>query len=68
MPLIPIRAMHPGGSKYRHAALSMGLLATLLSRFERETVVDRTGLSGTYDVTLHFQVVPLEPDASAPDP
>ena len=32
--------------------MSMQLLATLLSRFERQTVVDMTGLKGTYEFQL----------------
>jgi uncharacterized protein (TIGR03435 family) len=32
----------------------MQLLATLLSRFERETVVDMTGLKGLFDVKLEW--------------
>lgn len=35
-------------------ALSMLTLATLLSRFERETVVDQTGLPGRYEVHLEW--------------
>jgi len=34
--------------------LSMGLLATLLSRFEREIVVDQTGIKGLFDVKLEW--------------
>lgn len=32
--------------------MTMPLLATLLSRFERQTVVDMTGLKGTYELQL----------------
>jgi uncharacterized protein (TIGR03435 family) len=39
-----------------------------LSFPENPEIVDRTGLSGTYDVTLHFQVVALEPEAGVSDP
>ncbi len=35
---------------------------------ENREIVDRTGLSGTFDLTLHFQVLPLEPNADAPEP
>jgi len=34
--------------------MSMKLLATLLSRFEREIVVDQTGLSGQFEVKLEW--------------
>ncbi len=33
----------------------MPLLATLLSRFLRETVIDRTGLKGFYEVDLQWR-------------
>lgn len=39
-------------------------LSVLLSR----DVVDRTGLEGTFDLTLHFQIVPLDSDADVFDP
>jgi uncharacterized protein (TIGR03435 family) len=34
--------------------MSMGLLATLLSRFEREIVVDQTGLKGLFEIKLDW--------------
>lgn len=37
-----------------HKRMPMSLLASLLSRFERELVVDRTGLSGFYEITLEW--------------
>ena len=36
------------------SAMSMQVLATLLSRFERETVVDMTGLNGLFEVNLEW--------------
>ncbi len=35
-------------------AMSMTTLALLLSRFERQTVLDRTGLDGSYEVELKW--------------
>ena len=43
-------------------------IAEALSVLVGRNVVNRTGLDGTFDVTLHFQILPLEPDASAFDP
>lgn len=37
-----------------HNRMSMSLLASLLSRFERQTIVDRTGLTGLYEVKLEW--------------
>ncbi len=37
-----------------HPHMTMALLVTLLSRFERQTIVDRTGLSGTFAVKLEW--------------
>ena len=37
-----------------HSHISMRVLATLLSRFERQNVLDMTGLSGTYEVKLNW--------------
>lgn len=56
-PQVPGRISHP--------QMSMQGLATLLSRFERQTVVDQTGLDGVYEVMLEWQ-----PDnfASQPNP
>ena len=34
--------------------MSMSLLASLLSRFERQIVIDKTGLSGLFDVNLQW--------------
>jgi uncharacterized protein (TIGR03435 family) len=35
-----------------HSGISMKVLATLMSRFERQIVLDMTGLSGLYEVKL----------------
>jgi|SRR5579863_66318 len=52
-------------SKY----MSMKVLATLLSRFEREIVVDQTGLTGPFEVMLEWSpddgVAPAAGNASA---
>ncbi len=37
-----------------HNQMSMGLLASFLSRFERQTVVDLTGLAGLFEVKLEW--------------
>ena len=36
------------------AALPVCSLASLLSRFERQTILDMTGLNGSYEVTLDW--------------
>jgi uncharacterized protein (TIGR03435 family) len=56
--------------KISHPKMPMQGLAALLSRFERQTVVDQTGLEGDYQVSLewspdNFSAVP---DANAPPP
>jgi len=42
--------------------MAMALLTTLLSRFERQTVLDRTGLEGWFDVRLEW--TPAGPDGT----
>jgi uncharacterized protein (TIGR03435 family) len=37
-----------------HNHMTMGLLVSLLSRFERQTIVDLTGLSGPFEVKLEW--------------
>jgi uncharacterized protein (TIGR03435 family) len=44
-----------------HNQMTMALLALLLSRFERQTIVDFTGLSGSFEVKLEWT-----PDAALP--
>lgn len=53
-----------------HPQMSMQGLATLLSRFERQTVVDRTGLEGVYAVNLEWTPdnFSSQPDVNAPPP
>jgi len=41
--------------------MSMQLFATLLSRFERQTVVDMTGLQGQYEIHLEWSPASFEP-------
>ncbi len=43
--------------------MSIATLATLLSRFQRQTVIDLTGLPGRYEVNLQWT-----PDANRPTP
>jgi uncharacterized protein (TIGR03435 family) len=40
--------------RIEHNQLPMGRLAQLLSRFERQTIVDLTGLSGVFEVKLEW--------------
>ncbi len=42
------------GGRIIHNRISMLVLATLLSRFERQVVLDMTGLSGFYKVKLEW--------------
>lgn len=53
-----------------HPQMSMQGLATLLSRFERQTVVDQTELPGVYAVNLEWQPdnFSAQPDPNAPPP
>jgi uncharacterized protein (TIGR03435 family) len=48
----------PNGPQVRgriaHNQMTMALLALLLSRFERQTIVDLTGLSGSFEVKLEW--------------
>jgi uncharacterized protein (TIGR03435 family) len=46
--------------------LSMPVLAVLLSRFERQTILDRTGLTGSYDVKLEWALPPGADGAAGP--
>jgi|SRR5580700_4627952 uncharacterized protein (TIGR03435 family) len=43
-------------------------LSEILSVVVSRNVVDRTGLGGTFDLSLHFQIVPLDTDSSVTDP
>lgn len=71
------RASQPqlSGSQVRgrisHNQMPMALLASLLSRFERQTVVDLTGLPGEYEVRLDWSpdnsLAAVVPDAPPPD-
>ena len=45
-------AQFPG--RLNHKRMPMGLLASLLSRFERQLVVDQTGLDAFYEVRLEW--------------
>lgn len=64
MPTVQLRG------RIDHKRMPMSLLASLLSRFEQQLVVDRTGLGGFYQVTLEWAPdipAPLA-DAAAPPP
>jgi uncharacterized protein (TIGR03435 family) len=62
---------HNGLGQVRSAHISMSLLATLLSRFLRETVIDLTGLKGFYELNLEWRPEDLnkmaKPDDARPD-
>src|SRR5262249_322772 len=49
----PARQSYGKGRIY-HSQIRMDVLAMLLSRQLRQTVLDRTGLTGTYDVKLEW--------------
>lgn len=53
-----------GLGQIRSSHMSMPLLATLLSRFLRDTVVDWTNLKGFYDVNLEWRPEDLSKPAS----
>lgn len=53
-----------------HPRMPMSGLASLLSRFERQTIVDRTGLIGVYEVKLEWapdNALTQNPADTAPD-
>jgi uncharacterized protein (TIGR03435 family) len=49
---VEVRGQNPG--HISHPRMPMATLATLLSRFERQTVIDMTGLNGTFSVDLQW--------------
>ena len=49
-----------------HKSISMLLLATLISRFTRTPVLDQTGISGLFEVTLDWSRDNSMPPAAAP--
>ena len=53
-----------------HKRMPMSLLVSLLSRFEQQLIVDRTGLDGVYEVTLEWapDMAVSPTDAAAPPP
>jgi uncharacterized protein (TIGR03435 family) len=59
------------GGRIGSNRMSMQLLATLISRFERRTVVDMTGLEGNFEVHLEWTPdspsTAVSPDAVSPD-
>lgn len=56
--------------RIEHKRMPMSLLASLLSRFERELVVDGTGLTGVYEIALEWapDLEALAFDATSPPP
>ena len=57
--------------RINHNQMPMSLLVSLLSRFERQTIVDLTGLEGSYEVHLEWApdnaLAPANPDVPPPD-
>jgi uncharacterized protein (TIGR03435 family) len=57
--------------RINHKRMPMSVLASLLSRFEQQLIVDRTGLDGLYEVKLEWApdlaVSPTEAAAPPPD-
>ena len=56
--------------RIEHKRMPMSLLASLLSRFERQLVIDETGLTGVYEIKLEWTpdtVIP-SPNLNAPPP
>jgi len=53
-----------------HNHMTMALLASLLSRFERQTIVDLTGLHGSFEVKLEWSpdTALVQDDLSGPPP
>jgi uncharacterized protein (TIGR03435 family) len=50
----PVGGNSLGLGRIHHKSISMLLLATLISRFTRTPVLDQTGISGLFDVTLEW--------------
>lgn len=70
----PVCALRVRPGQLRGAAVSLPLLATYLGSFAGRTVVDRTGIPGTFDVDLDWTpdppspTEPPRPDARPADP
>jgi len=54
------------GGRISAVQLSMSTLAVLLSRFERQTIMDRTRLSGSYDLKLEWAMANSNEGAAGP--
>jgi uncharacterized protein (TIGR03435 family) len=54
------------GGRISGVQLTMSTLAGLLSRFERQTIVDRTGLRDSYDLKLEWSLSPGAAHATGP--
>lgn len=66
----PSSLKNVGRGRINYDHILMPTVAMLLSRMLKQTVVDRTGLTGYYDVDLEFTPDPLDPGnptADAPD-
>ena len=55
------------GGPFRAGGVPMQLLATMLARSAGRPVVNKTGLTGNYEITLNFSAAPTGPDASRDD-
>ncbi len=56
-----------GLGRIHHKSISMLLLATLISRFTRTPVLDQTGISGLFEVTLEWARDNGNPPATTPN-
>ena len=73
-PAKPGATLTPAGIQTRghiaHNQMPISMLVTLLSRFERQTIIDQTGLNGQFEVKLEWSpdnAFPAE-DPAAPPP
>jgi uncharacterized protein (TIGR03435 family) len=67
----PARPATQVRGRINHKRMPMSLLASLLSRFEQQLIVDKTGLEGFYEVQLEWapDVMTASPtDVAAPPP
>ncbi|HVY93543.1 MAG TPA: TIGR03435 family protein [Bryobacteraceae bacterium] len=56
-----------GGGHLKGNRATMGLVASLLSRLEHQIVIDQTGLTGEYQIELHWAPGSGVADAAPPD-
>jgi uncharacterized protein (TIGR03435 family) len=63
----PRRMVRMGRGELNGQLMSMGTLADVLSKMAGRTVVDKTGLTGSYDVKLEWTPDPGEPQMRMPE-